>query len=119
MGKKAKPAYYGLGAAAGFLNGMFGAGGGMAAVPMLKALGVPAESCHATSLAIILPLAVASGLLYLGAGSFAISDTLAYLPGGVLGAAFGAWLLPRFQTNTLKRLFGCAMLFAAVRMFIR
>ncbi len=119
MDKKKNPAHYALGAAAGFLNGLFGAGGGMAAVPMLKALNVPAESCHATSLAIILPLAVASGLLYWGAGSFAVSDTLAYLPGGILGAVFGAWLLPRFKSAMLRRIFGCVMLFAAVRMFLR
>jgi uncharacterized membrane protein YfcA len=108
-----------LGAAAGFLNGLFGAGGGMAAVPMLKALGVPREACHATSLAIILPLAVASGLLYLRAGSFALGETFAYLPGGVAGAVFGAWLLPRLNTETLRRIFGCVILLAAVRLFLR
>jgi uncharacterized membrane protein YfcA len=117
--KKNKWRVYPLGAAAGLLNGLFGAGGGMVAVPMLKALGVPQEACHATSLAIILPLAVASGLLYLNAGSFAIAETLKYLPGGVAGALFGAWLLPRLNTDILRRIFGCLMLLAAVRLFLR
>jgi uncharacterized membrane protein YfcA len=117
--QKRKWRVYPLGAAAGFLNGLFGAGGGMVAVPMLKALGVPRESCHATSLAIILPLAVASGLFYLNAGSFAIGDTLQYLPGGVAGALFGAWLLPRLDTLVLRRIFGGLMLLAAARLFLR
>jgi uncharacterized membrane protein YfcA len=91
----------------------------MVAVPMLKALGVPQEACHATSLASILPLAVASGLLYLNAGSFALADTLEYLPGGIAGALFGAWLLPRIRTDILRKIFGCLIILAAVRMFLR
>jgi uncharacterized membrane protein YfcA len=119
MNKKRKWLVYPLGAGAGFLNGLFGAGGGMVAVPMLKALGVPQEACHATSLAVILPLAVASGFLDLNAGSFALAGTLEYLPGGALGALFGAWLLPRIRTDVLRRIFGCLVLLAAVRMFLR
>ena len=42
----------------GVLNGLFGAGGGIAAVPLLKAGGLEQKKAHATSLAVILPLAV-------------------------------------------------------------
>ena len=37
------------GSAAGFLNGLFGAGGGMVVVPMLQRDGLPPERSHATS----------------------------------------------------------------------
>ena len=53
------------GAACGLLNGLFGAGGGMAAVPLLKAGGLPQKKAHATSLAVILPLAAVSAAFYL------------------------------------------------------
>jgi uncharacterized membrane protein YfcA len=57
--------------------------------------------------------------LYLNAGSFALIDTLKYLPGGIAGALFGAWLLPRLNTDILRRIFGGVMLLAAVRLFLR
>lgn len=109
---------YPLGLAAGLLNGLFGAGGGMVAVPMLRGLGLEPESCHATSIAIILPLAVASGFLYSRFGGLSISDAWPYLPGGALGALFGAWLLPRVGTVWLRRVFGALVIFAALRLLL-
>lgn len=113
--KKRKILFYPLGLAVGLLNGLLGAGGGMVAVPMLKGLGVDQEACHATSIAIILPLAIASGALYMNAGSLNLADALMYLPGGVAGAVAGAWLLPRIGTNRLRRVFGVVILLAAAR----
>lgn len=115
---KKKALFYPLGLAVGFLNGLFGSGGGMVAVPMLRGLGVESDACHATSIAIILPLSVASGCLYLRAGSFSPGDALPYLPGGVLGALFGAWLLPRLGTTVLRRVFGVVVLAAAARLLM-
>lgn len=111
--------FYTLGAAIGFLNGLLGSGGGMVAVPMLRRLKVETEACHATSIAIISPLAVASGLLYLKAGSYSLADALPYLPGGLLGAVFGAWVLPKIKTVWLRRIFGAVILFSAWRLLTR
>lgn len=119
MKPKSKKMYYPLGLAVGTLNGLFGSGGGMIAVPMLRGLGVKPEECHATSIAVIFPLALASGFLYLNAGSFTLSDAWVYLPGGLLGAVFGAWLLPRLGTIWLRRVFGIVVLFAACRLLLR
>ena len=46
--KKFTPAL--IGTLCGMLNGLFGAGGGIAAVPLLKASGIPLKKAHATSL---------------------------------------------------------------------
>lgn len=116
---KRKFLFYPLGLAVGVLNGLFGSGGGMVAVPMLKGLDVEPEACHATSIAIIFPLAVASGLMYLNAGSFKLADALVYLPGGAAGAVFGAWLLPKIGTVWLRRIFAVVILFAAGRLLMR
>lgn len=108
-----------LGLAVGALNGLFGAGGGMVAVPMLRWLGLESDESHATSMAVIFPLAIASGLIYLHAGQFQISDALPYLPGGLLGAVCGAWLLPRLKTLWLHRIFGVVILFSAGRLLLQ
>lgn len=108
-----------LGLVVGGLNGLFGAGGGMVAVPMLRGLGLESEECHATSMAVIFPLAIASGCIYLRAGQFQLSDAWPYLPGGLLGAVAGAWLLPRLGTVWLHRIFGVVILFSAGRLLLQ
>ena len=107
------------GSAAGLLNGLFGAGGGMVTVPMLGRAGLPAERAHATSIAIILPLSVLSSLLYLSYGHIHFQAAFPYLPMGVLGAAAGGWLLPRIRTRWLHRIFGVLVLYAAGRLFLQ
>lgn len=79
-----------LGFAAGLLNGLFGAGGGMAAVPMLSAMGVETRKSHATSIAIILPLSAVSAYLYLRGGHLAWREAFPYLPAG----SPAAWPVP-------------------------
>lgn len=108
-----------LGFVAGCLNGLFGAGGGMVAVPLLRGMGLSGGRSHATSMAVIFPLTVASGILYLQAGQFSLGDALPYLPGGVVGAVTGALLLPRIKTVWLRRLFGVVILFSAGRLLLK
>lgn len=107
------------GAAAGFLNGLFGAGGGMVVVPMLHRDGLPAQRAHATSIAVILPLSVASSLLYLSMGQLDLASAVQFIPLGLAGAALGGWLLPRIKTVWLHRIFGAIVLFSAVRLLLQ
>ena len=94
------------GVAVGFLNGLLGAGGGMLTVPLLEHNGLPPQKSHATSLAIILPLF----------GWFSPAEALPYLPGGLLGAAAGAALLPRLNTAWVKVVFAALLLWSAARL---
>lgn len=103
----------------GFLNGLFGAGGGMIAVPALRWLGLEEAKAHATSISITLPLAVASGLLYLRASHFALSDAWIYLPGGVVGAIVGALLLQKLKIKWLQRIFSLVVIFSAGRLLLK
>lgn len=107
------------GAVTGFLNGFFGAGGGMAAVPMLKMSGLKTVKAHATSLMMMLPLSMASGWFYLQSGRFRFQDVLVYIPGGIVGAVVGAWLLPRLQSKWIRRVFGLLVLYSAVRLLLK
>lgn len=58
--KHKKLYFYILGTVTGLCNGLFGSGGGIAAVPMLQKGGVDVKKSHATSLALTLPLSVVS-----------------------------------------------------------
>lgn len=107
------------GFAAGILNGLLGAGGGMVIVPMLEKSGLkPAES-HATSIAIIVPLCILSAAIYLQGKSISFTDALPYIPAGLIGAFAGAKTLPHIPGRLLRRIFGAFMLYAAYKLLFR
>ncbi len=103
----------------GFLNGLFGSGGGMVAVPVLKALGVEDRKSHATSILVISVLSLFTIGMYLGNDSFHLTDALYYLPGGLAGAVVGALLLNKLPLRWLRLLFGGVVLYSAIRLFFR
>ena len=121
MAEKSKPKWLRAlwGTAVGMLSGLFGSGGGVLAVPLLKNKGLSAEEAHATSLSITLPLAVLSGFLYRQAGAFTWRESLAYWPGGLAGALCGALLLPKIKAKWLRKIFGAVLLLSAGRLFAK
>lgn len=74
----------------GLANSLFGGGGGMIAVPLLKGLGLSEKEAHATAILVILPVSILSFILYAIRGYFegpiAIPVALGVFFGGVLGA---------------------------------
>ena len=104
------------GTACGLLGGLFGAGGGLIAVLLLGKVGLPAEKCHATAIAVTLPLSVLGGIGYFLHGWTDFSLLWKLLPLGLVGAGVGAWLLPRIKTCWLHRIFGALLIFCALRM---
>lgn len=107
-----------VGLFSGIINGMLGAGGGMLAVPTLKTQTEP-QKAHATTVAIIMPMCLVSSIWYLAAGRVTISDALPYAPYGVIGAAFGAFLLTKMKAKWLKIIFSLFMIWAGVRMIMK
>lgn len=109
-----------IGTLSGFLNGMFGSGGGLVAVPLIqKLLDTEQKKAHATSISIILPLSVVSAFLYFNGGHLDFFEALKYVPFGILGALVGAWLLKKVPNKILKKIFAFFLIFAAVRMAVR
>lgn len=109
-----------IGGLSGFLNGMFGSGGGLVAVPLLeRLLGAEPKKAHATSVSIILPLSVISAFLYLNHGHLDLYTALKYVPFGILGAIVGGWLLKKFSNKILRKTFAVLLILAAVRMVVR
>ena len=117
--KQSKWFYGVLGAAAGFLNGLFGAGGGVAVVPLLEWSGLESKKALATSIAVILPLCVFSALFYLRGITPPWQEALWYLPLGIVGAILGAKFLQKVDNRLLRRIFGGIILASAVRLWLR
>lgn len=108
-----------IGAAAGFANGLFGAGGGTILVPSAeKFLKVEPQKAHATAIAVILPLSIISAVFYLSKGSFMTSYIIFTSLGGILGSFAGSKLLSKCTGKQLHRIFGLFMIIAAVRMIL-
>ena len=107
------------------LNGFFGSGGGVVAVPVIerekKKLdpdGPEADamkSAHADSVALILVLSITAAVSYLFTGGLDLGTAWAYIPFGAAGAAAGALFLRRIKAVWLQRLFGALICAAAVR----
>ena len=82
-----------MGVLIGTVSGLFGAGGGLVAVPFLKSLGLSQRKAHANAVAVIFPIAVLSAVLYVLRGYVTVSDAMPYIPLGVLGSLIGAFIL--------------------------
>ena len=78
------------GAAAGAVNGLFGAGGGMVLVPLLGLLtDLEADEIFSASLSVILPISLVS---LASTAQIPWADALPWLPGSALGGlAAGIW----------------------------
>jgi len=108
-----------LGFAAGMVNGLLGIGGGTIIIPGLVAIaGLPQHQAHGTSLAIILPTALISSMLYNANKAMNLSLAAQIAISGMLGGYLGARLMCRIPANSLRRLFGVFMVLAGVRMVI-
>lgn len=108
-----------LGGLIGAVNGLFGAGGGMLAVPLLKKMGFSQTDAHANAVAVILPITVASAILYLIKDYVNLLDAFIYMPTGVLGSVIGTVILRKISPFYLKKIFGLFMLYAGFRLLTR
>jgi len=103
------------GGAAGIINGLFGAGGGMVLVPILGAkTGLNEQERFPASIAIIAPICIVS-LLFSGLGQLTLKQLLPYLAGSVLGGtAAGLWG-QHIPTLWLHRFLGVLILWGGIR----
>ena len=88
------------GAIIGFINGFWGGGGGMICVPLLiNILRLPEKKAHATTLLIMLPLSLASLIIYIFSGNLPIIKSINIGVGFIIGGIIGAIVL-KFISNT-------------------
>ncbi|MGL5329889.1 MAG: sulfite exporter TauE/SafE family protein [Peptostreptococcaceae bacterium] len=106
-----------IGTFTGFINGIFGSGGGTLLVPILNnVLKVEEHKSHATALAIIIFLSTTSSAIYISRGTYDIKLTLQAALGSIIGGIIGAKLLCKVTGRFLRISFGLVMIIAALRM---
>ena len=108
--------FYILGLITGLANGLFGSGGGIIAVPMLKKSGITTKESHATSLALTLPLSIVSCFFYIRNSDkrTAIKPHNAYA-----GAIIGGIIMKKIAPKYLKKAFGIILIISGLRLFIK
>ena len=107
-----------VGVAAGFLSGLFGVGGGVLLVPgLVLVLGMGQRLAHGTSLAAIVPIAVAGVAGYALAGEVDWAAALFLAVGAAgLGAPIGTHLLHVLPTRVLAVVFAVLLVATAARL---
>lgn len=103
----------------GVLNGLFGAGGGIAAVEVLKSFGLNQKKAQTTSIAVILPLCVLSAVIYSFKTSVDYSAALILIPAGLAGALLGTFLMKKMSCSMIKKIFCFFLIYAGVRMILK
>jgi len=101
----------------GAVNGIFGGGGGMVAVPLLKnMLGYDEKRSHATAILIIAPVCLASALVYIINGYFSAEVVIPAALGSVAGGLIGALALGKLPALFVNLTFIAVMLAAGLRL---
>lgn len=101
----------------GAVNGLFGGGGGMVAVPLLKnMLGFSEKRSHATAILVIAPVCAVSAFVYIFNGYFSAEVVIPAALGSVAGGMVGAFLLDKLPEMLVNLVFVAVMLAAGVRM---
>ena len=107
------------GLAAGFVNGFFGAGGGMVLVPLLIWLvGLPDKLAFSSAISIILPLCVVSLVIYGRHDMLPLSDALPYLLGGAGGGVLAGLWFQKVPAKWLHLALGALILVGGVRLLL-
>lgn len=112
------------GAAAGFLNGLLGAGGGIVLIYALTALN-PDKTADgvrdnfAATIACVLPVTLLSAFLYARDGRMDFSAVTPLILPALLGGLAGALLLGKINTVLLKRLFALLVIYSGINMILR
>jgi uncharacterized protein len=104
----------GIGAAAGLLSGLFGVGGGIIIVPGLVLFGgMEQRRAHATSLAAIVPIALAAVVGYALEDSVDWAAAGLLVAGAITGTVAGTRFLRRIPQRALRVIFALFILGSA------
>ncbi len=103
----------------GIINGLFGGGGGMIAVPVLSGmLSYPQKKAHATAIAVIAPVCAVSAISYIVGGYARLNLIIPAAIGNVAGGVLGAKLLGKLPSVAVQICFIAVMLAAGIRMML-
>lgn len=96
-----------IGLVSGVFSGLFGVGGGVIMIPaMVYLMHLPVKTAIGTSLAVIVPTALAGSFKHVQVGNVDFKVVLMLAPLAMLGGLGGAWLASQIPAEALKRVFG-------------
>ena len=105
--------------AAGIVNGLFGAGGGMVLVPLLTMLtDIDDSDIFSISVATIFPISVVSLIVTALSQQIPLKSALLYLLGGFIGGCIAGICDNKIPVKWLHRILGIFILWGGVRYLI-
>lgn len=111
------------GLAAGFVNGLLGAGGGIIAVFVLShacaAVLPDRRDIFANAIAVMLPVSAVSAAFYALGGKIDTSDFGAFFVPAVLGGISGGFLLRKINTALLRKVFAAVVIVSGIMMIVK
>jgi len=112
--------YIATGAIAGLIAGFLGIGGGVLLVPlMVGLLCLTQHKAHGTSLAVIIPIAIISAIVYALRGEINWVLVATIGSGSIIGVIIGAKLMMKVPAHRLRQLFGVYAIAIAILLFLR
>ncbi len=105
------------GAAAGMIAGLFGAGGGMILIPLIRMTAKPDEdTLFPSSVCIMLPICIATLVLHaMTLGTLPLGQSWPYMLGGSIGGILAGRLAKKIPTLWLHRGLGALIIWGGVR----
>ncbi|MBP2635900.1 MAG: Sulfite exporter TauE/SafE [Firmicutes bacterium] len=111
--------YLGAGFIVGIFSGLLGVGGGIFLVPiMVTYFNITQHVAQATSMAIVIPTALSSSIIYGFHGNIDINLAVNLTVGSILGASVGARIMKKIPAVRLKQLFAVLLIVVGVRMVL-
>lgn len=108
-----------VGIIAGFISGLFAAGGGMIIVPaFVHIFNLDEAEARATSVFAILPMVITSGLFYYNNNYVDWTLGIKCALGGIIGGFIGSKLLKKLSDKVLKIIFIGFLIYVSIKMII-
>ena len=105
---------------AGIISGLFASGGGLILVPaFIYILKIDERIARGTAICCILPMVLASSILYYRDNYMDWSIGLKCAIGGIVGGIIGAKLLKKLPVKYIKIAFSAFLLFVSIRMLVK
>jgi len=101
----------------GIINGLFGGGGGMLCVPLLKILlNLNDKQAHATTVLVMAIVSIPTLIVYITTQSFSLVNAIFLSLGVFFGGIIGSKILNKISNEALNIVFIVLMLFAGIKM---
>ena len=105
-----------LGVLVGVVNILFGAGGGILAVPILKKCGCDQKGAQANAVAVIFPLTIFSFIIYAKQAYVNFFPRIWIVPFAAVGAVLGTMVFKKLPSDVFRKMFAEFMIWAGGRM---